>query len=310
MKDGRVVTNPGKGNPDIVRPEGDIDPEIPFFAIRENGDLAVIVSSIVNHSDTTGGTGVSADWPGVYRRTMEAYMRKAMTVKRPCMLLPLVGAEGNINHFDVSTNKNQTSHAEAERIGKGYAQTLTAALKDLKEVPGNTISTVHSTVRTTVREIDPVELAQAKETILKYPEIDVRDPKAAGDINSEDLAKGAPVALKFFAQKLVDMADAKDRQEFPLTGIVLGSKLIAASLPSEPFTEIGLAVRKEIFPDRTCLIAALAGTGSSRCSGGYIPNAWNYGRGGYETTPRSNPYSIHTAERLIGGWKKLAKKIR
>jgi len=31
---------------------------------------------------------------------------------------------------------------------------------------------------------------------------------------------------------------------------------------------------------------------------GYIPNLWNYRRGGYENTPRSNPYSIHAATEL------------
>ena len=37
MKNGRVMTNPGKLNPDILRPEGEIDPEIPMLGIRENG---------------------------------------------------------------------------------------------------------------------------------------------------------------------------------------------------------------------------------------------------------------------------------
>ena len=47
MKSGKVVTNPGKLNPDILRPEGDNDPEIPMLAIRSNGKLAVLIANIV-----------------------------------------------------------------------------------------------------------------------------------------------------------------------------------------------------------------------------------------------------------------------
>ena len=311
MKDGTVVTNPGKLNRNIVRPEGEIDPEIPLFAVREeDGNLSVIVSSIVNHTDTIGGTGVSADWAGVYRRTMEKFMLHARKKgKKECMLIPLIGAEGNINHFDVSSPRCQTCYDEAKRVGKGYAETVTKALENLKKVEGNELETVHTRIGAKVREIDEAELAEARKIIAKYPDIDVNDPEAVKDLTSEDLAKGTPFALKFFAANFVALAGKHDKQDFPLTGIRLGSDLVIASLPSEPFTEIGLAVRKQIFGGKTCLVAALSGTGSTRCGAGYIPNAWNYGRGGYETTPRSNPYSMKTGASLVAGWTRLAKKF-
>lgn len=315
MNDGKVLTNPGKLNKNIVRPEGEIDPEIPFFAIREeDGFLSVIVSSIVNHTDTIGGNGVSADWAGFYRRKMEKVMmekrKKGKKAAKECMLIPLVGAEGNINHFDVSTDRKQTCYEEAKRVGEGYAQTVTSALTFLHTIPGTLLETAHTRIGVKLREIDAEELAEAKSILAKYPEINVDDPDAVNDLTSEDLAKGTPFALKYFAAKFIAIADAKDKQEFPLTGIKLGEDLVIASLPSEPFTEIGLAVRKQVFTGKTCLIAALSGTGSSRCGGGYIPNAWNYGRGGYETTPRSNPYSMKTGEKLVASWTRLAKKFQ
>ena len=51
------------------------------------------------------------------------------------------------------------------------------------------------------------------------------------------------------------------------------------------------------------------GTGTHRCGGGYIPNEWNYGRGGYEDTPRSNPFSMKTAPAVLNAWRKLAEKL-
>ena len=301
MKNGRVMTNPGKLNPEIVRPEGEIDPEIPLLGIRRNGKLEVLLCSIVNHTDTIGGTGVSADWNGFLRRILEKELGPGS------MVCPFIGASGNINHFDVSTDRNQTCYEEAERIGAGYAETIRAALPGLHELSGDSMRTVFGEVAVMPREISESEIANARAVIEKYKDTDIN---AGADMTSEDLAKGAPAVLKFFAEKLLAQASCREKQRLYLTGIAFGSSVMIASLPSEPFTEIGLAVRKMIFPDRICLMATLAnGTGSYRTAGGYIPNAWNYGRGGYEDTPRSNPFSVKTAEAVLAKWRMLAGEL-
>lgn len=300
MKNGSVMTNPGKLNPEIVRPEGEIDPEIPLLAVKSEGKIKLLISSIVNHADTVGGTGVSADWPGFYRRSLENELGD------DSMVIPFTGAEGNINHFDVYSSEKQNSYGEAERIGKGYAETVSAALKTLRPVEGDTMKTVFGEAVTMPREISDEEIEEAKAVIAKYPDADIN----SGTLNSEDLAKGAPAVLKYFASALLEKAAHKEKMRLYLTGIAFGSSFMIASLPSEPFTEIGLSVRKGIFGNRICMITALAnGTGTYTNHSGYIPNSWNYGRGGYEDAPRSNPYSMKTADILIQKWRELAEKI-
>jgi len=96
------------------------------------------------------------------------------------------------------------------------------------------------------------------------------------------------------------MTRKSEAKEFTLVRIDLGDAVIA-SAPCEPFVEIGLTIRKGIFGNRIAMVASLAnGSGT-----GYIPNCWNYGRGGYETTPRSNPYSVETSELILAAWRKL-----
>ena len=300
MKNGKVLTNPGKFNPDIVRPEGEIDPEIPLLAVKTDGKIKLLLSSIVNHADTVGGTGVSADWPGFYRRFLEKELGD------DSMVIPFTGAEGNINHFDVNSAEKQNSYGEAERLGSGYAATVLSALESLRSVDGESMKVVFGEAVTMPREISQAEIEEAKATIEKYAEADIN----AGTLNSEDLAKGAPAVLKYFASALLEKAAHKEKMRLYLTGIAFGSSFMIASLPSEPFTEIGLTVRKGIFGDRICMITALAnGTGTYTNHSGYIPNAWNYGRGGYEDTPRSNPYSMKTSEILLQKWRELAEEI-
>ncbi len=302
LRDGSVVTNPGKLNPEILRPEGEIDPEIPLLVIKKDSRPYLVISSIVNHSDTIGGCGISADWPGFLRRTVEGHLAPG------AMLLPLIGCQGNINHFDVQNNTNQTCYGEAERIGLGYTETIEKAFAQLQPLKFSQLRTLSAVVIADPRQLSPEELAEAQAIMDQYPEVDI-SPESVRDLTSEDLAKKTPFALKYFASKLMEIKDDHEPRKFILTGFELGDAFIA-SMPSEPFTENGLRVRKTCFPGHLCLIAALAnGTGNNQVGGGYIPNAWNYQRGGYETTPRSNPYAQDTAERIVSTWKKLAAEL-
>ena len=90
------------------------------------------------------------------------------------------------------------------------------------------------------------------------------------------------------------IAEAKKEFDFEVSAFTLGNTLIIG-LPAEPFVEIGLEIRKEIFADASQVLCSIMNNGSGS---GYIPNLWNYRRGGYENTPRSNPFSIHTASVL------------
>ncbi|MBR7156087.1 MAG: hypothetical protein IKD22_04560, partial [Lentisphaeria bacterium] len=216
MKDGRVVTNPGKLNPDILRPEGEIDPEIPLIAIKTAAGIEVLISSCVNHTDTIGGCGVSADWPGFLVREVEPVLAPG------ALMIPMVGASGNINHFDVSTDMDQTCYAEPERIGKGYAEKIIAALPTLKPINGSGLKFASTIVSTGVRELDPVQVAEAQAVMAKYPDIDVDNPQSIKDMTSEDLAKGAPFALKYFANALLKIANNTNGPKFRLCGIKFG----------------------------------------------------------------------------------------
>ena len=302
MKDGKVVTNPPKGDPNIARPEGEIDPEIPMMVILKDDKPFVVISSIVNHTDTIGGCGVSADWPGFLRRDIESRLAPG------AMLMPLVGCSGNINHFDVYGPPSQNGYDCAERIGRGYAESVAKALQTLEPVNFSSIRLLQGQAFSRTRQLEAAEIAEAEAVMRRYPDISI-SRESAQELTSEDLAKKTPFALKFFAARLLEMRDIDEERVFNLVGFELG-RVFIASMPSEPFTEFGLRLRKSCFPRHICLVSSLAnGTGGPNTGGGYIPNSWNYGRGGYETTPRSNPFAPDTGEKLLAAWKKLAETL-
>ncbi len=301
MKDGTVVTNPGKLNPEIDRPEGEMDPEIPLLGFKVDGKLKVVLANIVNHTDTIGGNGVSADWAGFFRRRLER------DLGANSMVMPLIGCAGNINHFDVSTDRDQTCYAEAKRIGEGYAETVKRALDNLVSMGDVCLEVGHTQIKVGSREISSEEIKEAQRDLERFA--DVPDPTTGGTLTSEDLARKSPAALKYFASALLSVAKNQEERTFNLVGIRLGESAIV-SLPSEPFVEIGLEIKQKILQGKQVFVVSHSnGTGSCKIPGAYIPNRYNFGRGGYETMPRSSSNSIETADKLLEGIRTLSRDL-
>ena len=282
MKNGKVLTNPGKLNPDIVRPEGGVDHAIMMLEVRQNCLPALLIANISNHTDTIGGDFVSADWPG----RMEAQIQHELGFDLPVMTI--IAPQGNINHFDVTSDVNQTGYEEAKRIGKAYAATLLAARYRLTKLENTAIKTASKTFEAPYLQLTDEEYTSAKATYEKFKD---EVMEAGRDFTSEDIAKGTPFVMKFFAERAIGC------RENPITNkrfeqemmIAFGDKIAIIALPCEAFVEIGFAIREASKYPMTVL--ATLGMGEI----GYVGLPANYGIGGYETSP-----SRDKADRSVG----------
>lgn len=270
MKNGSVLTNPGKLNPDIVKPEGPVDTGIGIVKVVQDGRVSAVFTNIVNHTDTIGGDFVSADWPG----RMEKEIQNKLGYDMP--VFTLIGCSGNINHFDVSSGADQSSYAEACRIGKGYAEIVTVQLESLKKLEFANISAVSTDMAIPFRNISDEEVARAEAIIER-----VGDVSSDEDMTSEGLATGDGPVAKFFAEQLVAYKKSCSGRErkFTIISLRFGTALAMVSLPGEPFTEIGLKIKAES-PFGITLPVTL---GMGEC--GYIPLEGCFSRGGYEILP-------------------------
>ncbi len=270
MKDGRVVTNPGKLNPNIVRPEGPVDAEIGLLAIRKAGKIAAVVANIVNHTDTMGGDLVSADWPGFMEQALRAGCGENFAV------LTLIGCSGNINHFDVSDGFDQTSPDEARRIGASYAAILAAMMPNLKKIDFAEMRIKRAIETVSYCVIDDVTRAEAEATMKRTEGI-----SSDKDLTSEELAAGDGAVARFFAWQTLEYAKqcSGKARDFELFCIQFDDALAIATFPGECFTEIGLAL-KAGSPAKQTLIATLA---MGEC--GYVCMPGCFVRGGYEILP-------------------------
>ena len=284
MKNGKVVTNPTRCNPDIVGPETDFDRHIRVLCVKQYGRISALMVNLANHCDTVGGTLVSADWPG----RMEAEIQYAL--KQDIPVFQLTDASGNINHFDVHQKIDQTNYGEAVRIGRIYGGIVVGLLDKLEPVKVGAIEVANTKVVIPNRKVTDAEYNEAKQ----YLE-DTKDaPKSGGDLTSEGLANGDVTVCRCFAQMLIDCRDKSlPSRTCKLTRVSLGKELVFVSLPGEPFNGIAEAIRKASRYKHTFVIEL------AQSESVYVPMRDCFARGGYETTARPNTVAPEASDVLI-----------
>ena len=303
MKDGKLLTNPPKGSPEILKPEGPVDRELLSFVIKDiNGNPQSIITNISNHTDTIGGNLISADWPGFMEKRIQ------LALSKDVMVIPTISPAGNINHFDFSDTRNQTSYLEAERIGNAYGDIALASLEKVELLNIDKLSSFYKEIQIPSREIDKHKIVEAKENIEKLSgeKIQVRD------LNAEDLAKeNVYVKIMFQRELLKYFENRKESYPVPFQAFFFedtkaSSEIIAiVSIPGEPFVEIGLSLKK--IESYKLIIPISLANGYY----GYIPLEEHFKHGGYEvlTTP-SNCLSTKAGSIIINEYERILEDFK
>ncbi len=276
MKDGSVGWNPGKLNPNIVKPAGPIDPEVPvvFFESPSGAPLATYVNFAL-HQDTVGGEEASSD----YAYTLSTVLGK---VKGPGMLtLFTIGAAGNINHLDVKTASPQKGNEEAARIGTILSGEVLKTYARLEPLRDNRLQILHRTLTLDLARLDPGGAERAAAL-------------------AKQLEAGASVKFldTVFAFRALDTV-ARDGKplDAEVQVIALGDQIAWVGLPGEIFTELGSAI-KQASPFPLTIVAELAHGPVT-----YIPNNAAFSQGNYEVV--SSRAAQGSGERLVATAKQL-----
>jgi neutral ceramidase len=285
MKDGSVAWNPGKLNPDVMMPAGTTDPEVSLVLIEPPHKpplLAPAIAAYINfamHPDTVGGALFSADYPGALSRRISEYHGTN------CITVFANGTCGNLNHVDVNWARQQSTRAEAERLGTILAASVFLAEKNLREIKPASLRVKSEMVQLPLAPITPAEVDEARITV-----------RTGNDKTRENFMK----LVK--AYQVLDVAAREGKPlEVEVQVISLGEELAWVSLPGEIFVELGLAIKKRS-PFKQTMIAELA-NGSI----GYIPDRRSYAEGNYE--PVSARCAAGAGEQLAETASKLLKQL-
>lgn len=260
MRDGTVGWNPGKLNPEIVRPAGPTDPEIALVVFSGLDTKPVsIYANFSIHFDTVGGTKFSADVAGVLARQLAAATDSNL------FTIYTSGTCGDLNHINCSIARKQKGIQEATRISTILAANILEIVETNLRPMTNGLALRCRTERVKLA-LPPVieeEVRWARETVSKTG--GQRDSHSSKFI---DLVR---------AYKFIDVMERHGRpQEVEIQTFALGDEIAWVALPGEIFVRLGLDI-KERSPFRRTIITTLA-NGSI----GYIPDRIAWSQGNYE----------------------------
>ena len=297
MKDGSVRTNPGVNNPDIVHPIGDIDERVSVVRFDREGAETVVLVNFGNHPDVVGGCKISADWPGLFRRTLE----KALD-DTSCIFFN--GAQGDVNHVNVHPGPGYLNDTfmDFDDVSRGYGHA-----RFMGRVVAGAVLQVWDKVNYV--DVDSIRFAQKTVNVpsnMPKPE----DMPEAHRINDLHIA-GRDNELPYQGMMLTTVVAEAGRmvrlehgpEFFPMTfsAIAIGN-IALFGIPGEPFNGIGCGIKESegwdlIIP--CCLVNG---------EEGYFPMNDAYEQGGYEA--RSSNFKEGVADLIIAEGKSMLAALK
>ena len=277
MRDGTVVFNPGKKNPDIVRPAGPVDTQLLGLMVTREEDKRALaaMACFPLHLDTIGGTAYSADYP-LY---LERGLRRVTTTN--LVVLFGNGACGDINHINVSDARPQGGFAEAERIGATLAGAMIGAFSKFETIRKPALAARSRRISVPLQECTPEQISQARERLplVGTDKLSFLDQVRAVKTMELQSFKSPDVTLEVQAFRL-------------------GPEAAIVGLPGEVFTELGTAI-KQASPFKYTFVIELCNDVMN-----YIPTKKAFAEGSYETVnslvkPGAGEQLVETALALL-----------
>lgn len=281
MKDGSVVFNPGKLNPDIVRVAGPIDPDVGLMLIRDAKDKPIASLTVFAlHLDTVSGTEYSGDYPH--------YLENILRQDRGDKFLSLfaAGTCGDINHVDVSHGRRQGGQEYAKYLGETLGKTVADA--KLSRIDRPSLAAKHAIVQASLQKYDDEQIAWAK--------------KQMENVGTRNL----PFLVQVEATKIlgVELYREKHGENLPLEvqAFRISEDVAIVTLPGEVFVELGLAI-KNASPFRNTMVMELCNDAP-----GYLPTEKAFKEGSYETV--NSRVKAGGGEMMVAAAVKLLKELK
>lgn len=278
MKNGTVQFNPGKRNPNILRPAGPTDSDFHLLLLRNsNGRPLASLSLFAMHVAAFSGNRFGADFP------MHLQERLREQLGKDFVSLFGQGTAGDVNHIDVSSDRPQLSDTEPARIGTTLAETFLKALPKLRpEIPALAVRSKKAPVP--LQEITQEQVARAREL----------------------LDREGPAMPEFLvlveANRIMDVLEHRkqfgDYLPMEVQTFRFSNDTALVALPHEIFVELGLAI-KQGSPFRNTFVLSLSNDVDF-----YVPTKRAFAEGSYEVVnsrikPGGGELLVETALQLL-----------
>ncbi len=297
MKDGSTMTCPPIDDPNIDHALGTLDQRVNVLRFDREGGETIVLVNYGLHADTVNGELVSADWPAWMAKTLDKALDGVKTIF-------FNGAEGDVgstnvhpsggdmNDTEISFDNEMKSPGMARFVGRALAGTVLQVYDKVCYVDVDNIDIMKKTVVVPSNMPTPEELPLAKQYWQWH--LEGRD-----DLIPYEAMELTTVVTE--AMRMVMHEHGPETYDVNLTAVKIGP-VAMLGMPGEPFTDIGVEIKKAGGWD--LVLPVCLTNGSIR----YFPMQSAYDEGGYEA--RSCFFKAGVAERIIDGALELLNEIR
>ncbi len=276
-RDDKVKMNPGRKNPNLIKPAGPIDPDVPVVSVQspDGRPIALLANYSLHYVGGCPGNHISADYFGMFANRIERLL-KADWLDPPFVAMMSNGTSGDINNVNFrGGQKPQPRYGQMRLVAHAVADAAYRAHRTLTYHDRVPLDVRQATLELGVRRPSAAEVEQAQQILAK--------------------AKGRSLRglTEIYANETVNLAKAPPKVEVILQVIRIGDLAICA-IPCEVFVEIGLELKRKS-PFKPTFTIELANGYN-----GYLPTAAQHALGGYETwRARSSYLEVQAAPKIV-----------
>jgi len=276
MKDGKVRTNPGYNNPDIVRPAGPIDPDVMAIRIADvqGNTIAVLANFALHYVGGSPSNVVSADYFGMFAQEIQRMHGESFVA------ILSNGCCGDINNIDVhNPPERREGYEHAQHIASILAADVYSLTEHAKLIEDVRLNAVSKRITIPVRPITEGMIESAKAILRDAPD----------DVNRY-------TREQIYAREILFLSEMPRQVETEVQVFAIRSEqeeMAIVGLPGEIFVEIGLQIKKSS-PFKATMPIELANDWV-----GYVPTEKAFEEGGYETELARSSKLAPEAERIL-----------
>lgn len=274
----KVVMNPGRGNPNILKAAGPTDPQISFFSVQSlDGRPIALLANYSLHYVGPGKPGViSADYFGVFADRIQQLLGADRT-DPPFVGILTNGTSGDINNIDWlnKPKKRFAPYEKMRQVSNLAAKAVYEANQKVRFKDWVKLDAMQNELVLAVRKPTDEQIAYAQK-ILEKP----------------DDTRPYHKHEKTYARRSLQMHDSPANVSLILQTFRIGDLGICA-IPFEVFVEIGLEIKEKSPFGQTFTISQANGTY------GYLPTVAQHKLGGYETWLGTNKVEIQAAPKIV-----------
>jgi len=274
----KVRMNPPPNHKSLVKPAGQVDPEIPVLALQaiDGRPIAVWANYSLHYVGGVPANALSADYFGEFARQFADLVDT--NKGKPAFVAAMTnGTSGDINNTNFYEGRvTQQPFDQIRLVAADVARSAHIAYQRIEFQNWVPLAMRETEIELGVRRPDEAEVARAKKLLGDAGPGPWKDRKL------------------IYANETMHLLEYPSKVKAKLQAIRIGDLGIVTT-PCETFVETGLAIKKES-PLRTTFTIELANGYN-----GYLPTPEQHALGGYETWRAKSSYLAVDAEPKIRG---------